>query len=107
MKKSYYSSLIALSFFAGTFLVAFSTGDSEMAAFYFVAYLVTAGVLAVTSSYWLPFVKSKFQHSAPAKIDHVLNDAERFSQEYGEVYVMADRLKQRKKLQKGRVASHG
>ncbi|MGV3539778.1 MAG: hypothetical protein ACO1OQ_08205 [Rufibacter sp.] len=105
MKKSYYPTLIALSFFAGIFLVVFTTGDSETAATRFILYLVVSSVLAVTSSYWMPYVKSKV-NTSPSKFDHVLQDAEVFSKEYGDVYVLADKLKQQKKLKKGKVGAH-
>ena len=105
MKKNYYPTLISLTFFAGTFLIVFTSSDSDVAAFRFITYLFVSCFLAVSYIYKDILFKAK-EKPAVTKMEHVLNDAEKFSQEFGEVYVLADKLKQQRKQKKGAIAAN-
>ncbi len=100
MKKDQLSTLIAIGFFAGTFVIAFSSNDSDIAAMRVLAYLAIGCFLSIITIFWdkLMTADTKEHHS---KIDTVLYDAEKFSEEYGDVYVLADKLKKQRKINKG------
>lgn len=107
MKKSTVSTLLACVFFAGIFSVMLTAGgDSDVAAVRLVFYLVFTCALAIGITYWSRFTETKQVQSATAKFEHVFQDAEKFSQEYGDVYVLADRLKQQRNFKKGEVTAN-
>ncbi|WP_192820921.1 hypothetical protein [Rufibacter sp. LB8] len=93
MKKSFRSSLTAIVFFAATFLLVFTSYDSDAAAIRTVIFMVVAcsSVLAI----YLPEMNSRNKESR--KLDTLLNDAEEFSKEYGDIYVLADKLRTQRK----------
>ncbi|MFC6999733.1 hypothetical protein [Rufibacter roseus] len=102
MENKHYPNLIAFAFFAGLFLMVFTTEDSDAAATRLVAYLLLSCVSAIGAIYWDEIKEFVHNRTNPVtKIDAVLSDAEKFSEEFGEVYVMADKLKQKKKAKKG------
>lgn len=96
MKKNYSSTLIAIGFFAGTFVLAFSSDDSDTAALRVLAYLAIGCLLSIVAIFWDKLAPAHPEHSS-SKIDQVLYDAQKFSQEYGDVYVLADKLKKQRK----------
>ncbi|WP_192820922.1 hypothetical protein [Rufibacter sp. LB8] len=99
MKKNHLATTVTLAFFACTFLLAFTSQDSDVAAFRILSCIGLGCVLSVLTIYWdrLPGANTA---KATSKYDAVLNDAQKFSQEYGEVYVLADKMKQQRKLKK-------
>ncbi|RNI30618.1 hypothetical protein [Rufibacter latericius] len=100
MKKDQLSTLIAVGFFAGTFVIAFTSNDSDIAALRVLAYLAIGCFLSLVAIFWDKILATG-QEEGHSKIDHVLYDAEKFSEEYGDVYVLADKLKKQRKLSKG------
>ncbi|WP_181306319.1 hypothetical protein [Rufibacter sp. XAAS-G3-1] len=96
MKKDYSSTLIAVGFFAGTFVLAFSSNDSDTAALRVLAYLAIGCVLSLIAIFWHKLVVPEKEQGS-SHLDSVLYDAEKFSQEYGDVYVLADKMKKQRK----------
>ncbi len=96
MKTSANSTFITLAFFSGTFLLAFSTEDNGVAAVRIVAYLAFFCLLTVAFLY-KDKIKSLFQQPAKDHMSDLLSNAESFSKEYGDIYLMADNLKRQRK----------
>lgn len=96
MKKDKLSTLIAVGFFAGTFVIAFTSNDSDVAALRVLAYLAVGCFLSIVSIFWDKFFGVEAEQK-DSKIDTILYDAEKFSEEYGDVYVLADKLKKQRK----------
>ncbi|MFB9862024.1 hypothetical protein [Rufibacter immobilis] len=103
MKREQLSSVIAIAFFAGTFVIAFTSNDSDIAAMRVLAYLAVGCFLSMITIFWDKIMgtqKEENQQSV-SKFDTILYDAEKFSQEYGDVYVLADQMKKKRKLKEG------
>ncbi|WP_207430290.1 hypothetical protein [Sabulibacter ruber] len=98
MKKDQLSTLIAVGFFAGTFVIAFTSNDSDIAAMRVLAYLAIGCFLTLIAIFWDKLFKAHHQEHDPSKINSVLSDAQKFSQEYGDIYIMADKLKKQRKI---------
>ncbi|ALJ00551.1 hypothetical protein [Rufibacter tibetensis] len=97
MKKDQLSTLIAVGFFAGTFVIAFTSNDSDTAALRVLAYLAIGCLLSILCIFWDRII-SKEEDKSHAHLDTVLHDAKKFSDEYGDVYLMADKLKNKRKV---------
>ena len=98
MKKDYLSTLIAIGFFAGTFVIAFSTNDSDVAAMRVLAYLGLGCFAAMVAIFWDKLVGTNASPlGANHSINTILEDAEKFSEEYGDVYVLTDKLKKQRR----------
>ena len=97
MKKDQLSTLIAIGFFAGTFVIAFTSNDSDTAALRVLAYLAIGCFLSILCIFW-DRLFSKEEDKSHDHFDTVLRDAKRFSDEYGDVYIMADKLKNQRRF---------
>ncbi|QHL86419.1 hypothetical protein GU926_02750 [Nibribacter ruber] len=87
--------LLALSFFAGIFLLAFSTSNSEVAAYRVIGFICFACAAGLVAIYWNR-LRNAFMAKGPSKMDALLKDPAKFSREYGDIYVLADKLKARR-----------
>ncbi|MBC3541570.1 hypothetical protein ACFSC6_02430 [Rufibacter sediminis] len=96
MKKDQLSTLIAVGFFAGTFVIAFTSNDTDTAAMRVLAYLLIGCFVSILSIFWDKLMTNDNPQPDP-EIDSVLYDAEKFSEEYGDVYVLADQLKKQRR----------
>lgn len=97
MKNNYFATLIIFAFFAGTFLTVFTTDDSSLAAIRFISYLMLSCALAVFLAY-KEEIQAYYQKKNHGSIDQALTNAEMFSKEYGDIYIMADKMKRLKKV---------
>ncbi|WP_066831065.1 hypothetical protein [Rufibacter ruber] len=104
MKKSFRSSLVAIGFFVGIFALTLISQDSDMAVLTVLTYIGIASFSAI--AIYSPLVNNEEPARGVSKLDHLLQNAEKFSQEYGEVYVLADKLKQQRKAKQGTAAAH-
>ncbi|WP_205500783.1 hypothetical protein [Rufibacter psychrotolerans] len=99
MKKDQLSTLIAVGFFAGTFVIAFTSNDSDIAALRVLVYLGIGCLLSIFAIFWdkLFGAHAATREHPHTKIDAVLNDGAKFSREYGDIYLMADQLKKQRR----------
>lgn len=99
MKTNYNPTTIALVFFAGTFLLAFTTEDTTVAAIRIVSYFCLTCLLTVAVLFKKE-IKSFYQNHSQHQLNNILTNAENFSKEYGDIYLMADNLKRQRKIKK-------
>ncbi|AKQ45494.1 hypothetical protein TH63_07300 [Rufibacter radiotolerans] len=107
MKKDHLSTLIAIGFFVGTFVIAFTTNDSDVAAMRVLVYLGIGCIAAMLTIFWDKLVGTeKANLESDHKINTILYDAEKFSEEYGDVYVLTDKLKKQRRAKHSNLVAH-
>ncbi|GAA4298180.1 hypothetical protein [Nibribacter koreensis] len=90
--KQYLPTLLALGFFAGIFLLAFSSSDTQVAMYRvigFVGFACAAGLVAI---YWNRLVGTS-KPKGVSRMEAYLRTPGRFSNQYGGMYELTDRIK--------------
>ena len=90
--KKHLPTLLALAFFAGIFLLAFSSSDSEVATYRVIGFVGFACLAGLVAIYWNR-IFGKSQANPVSKMQAYLRTPGRFSNQYGGMYEISDRIK--------------
>ncbi|GGK68372.1 hypothetical protein ACD591_17070 [Rufibacter glacialis] len=97
MKKDQLSTLIAVGFFAGTFVIAFTSNDSDTAAMRVLAYLAIGCLLSLVAIFWDRIIGSS-ESKPPATPSASNKEAESFTARFNDMYVSPDSRKNQRTL---------